>query len=80
MLGGGEYNSFVKNKYFIMVNNRSQTQNRNTLTNAGISGALVETTSRYGSAGAEFLKGLRGVDYETGQVFDRSLIKVSQGK
>lgn len=63
-----------------MENNRPQSQNHNTLTNAGILGALVETTSRYGSAGAEFLKGLRGVDYETGQVFDRSLIKVSQGK
>ncbi len=38
-----------------------------------ISGALFETTSRYGSAGSEFLKGLRGIDYQTGQEFDRSL-------
>lgn len=50
------------------------------LTNAAISGGLFETISRYGDAGAEFLKGLRGVDYETGQVFDRSLIKVSNYK
>lgn len=38
-----------------------------------ITGALFETTSRYGSAGAEFLKGLRGIDYQTGKEFDRSL-------
>lgn len=38
-----------------------------------ITGALFETTSRYGSAGSEFLKGLRGIDYQTGQEFDRSL-------
>ena len=36
-----------------------------------ISGALFETTSRYGSAGSEFLKGLRGIDYQTGQEFDK---------
>ena len=38
-------------------------------------GALHETTSRYGSAAAESLKGLRGIDNETGQVFDRGLQK-----
>jgi hypothetical protein len=34
----------------------------------------------HGSANAEFLKGLRGVDYESGIIFDRSLLKVSQSK
>lgn len=43
-----------------------------------IAGATAETVSRYGSAGAEFLKGLRGIDYETGQKFDRSLLDISE--
>lgn len=50
------------------------------LTDYAISGGLFETVSRHGDAGAEFLKGLRGIDYETGKDFDRSLIKVSQYK
>lgn len=45
-----------------------------------ISGALFETTSRYGSAGTEFLKGLRGIDYQTGQQFDRSLLDIKSYK
>ena len=45
-----------------------------------ISGALFETTSRYGSAGSEFLKGLRGIDYQTGQEFDRSLLDIKSYK
>lgn len=55
-------------------------KNPQTLSNTAIAGALSETVSRYGLAGAEFLKGLRGVDYETGQIFDRSLRNVTQGK
>lgn len=42
-----------------------------------IFGGLYEPIFRYGNAGAEFLKGLRGIDYETGKVFDRSLEQVS---
>lgn len=61
-------------------NTTSQPQNRNNLTDTAIAGALSEAVSRYGLAGAEFLKGLRGVDYETGQIFDRSLRGVAQGK
>ncbi len=45
-----------------------------------ITGALFETTSRYGSAGAEFLKGLRGIDYQTGKEFDRSLRDIKSYK
>lgn len=58
----------------------SHPKNRNNLTDTAIAGALSETVSRYGLAGAEFLKGLRGVDHETGQIFDRSLRGVAQGK
>ncbi|STZ56013.1 Uncharacterised protein [Moraxella lacunata] len=61
-------------------NTTSHPQNRNNLTDTAIAGALSETVSRHGLAGAEFLKGLRGVDYETGQIFDRSLRSVAQGK
>lgn len=39
-----------------------------------------ELVNRYGSAGAEFLKGLRGIDYETGFKFDRSLLDISNYK
>lgn len=42
--------------------------------------ANTEVVDRYGSAGAEHLKGLRGIDRETGTVFDRSLHGVSEGK
>lgn len=46
--------------------------------NSMIGASSQELVTRYGSAGAEFLKGLRGIDYETGQVFDRSLQKISE--
>ncbi|EIN5953638.1 hypothetical protein V9K19_002373 [Vibrio cholerae] len=42
--------------------------------------SVNETVKLHGSANAEFLKGLRGIDYESGVVFDRSLLKVSQSK
>lgn len=51
-----------------------------TLKDHAITGGLFETISRHGDAGAEFLKGLRGIDYETGQIFDRSLLDVSNYK
>lgn len=55
-------------------------QNIDNLKNSAITGALFETVSRHGDASAEFLKGLRGVDNQTGQVFDRSLEKIAQYK
>lgn len=39
-----------------------------------------ELVNRYGSANAEFLKGLRGIDYESGIKFDRSLMDISNYK
>ncbi|MFC0308418.1 hypothetical protein ACFFHK_01700 [Gallibacterium trehalosifermentans] len=48
--------------------------------NTAIAGGLFEVNSRYGDAGAEFLKGLRGVDNQTGQVFNRGLIQISEYK
>lgn len=56
------------------MSKRSDTEN----TLIGLS--TFEINQRYGSANAEFLKGLRGVDYQTGKIFDRSLIKVSEYK
>lgn len=44
-----------------------------------IASAEHELIQRYGSAGSQFLVGLRGIDYETGQKFDRSLLKISRG-
>jgi len=48
--------------------------------NTAIGLSVNDTVKLHGSANAEFLKGLRGVDYESGIVFDRSLLKVSQSK
>lgn len=61
-------------------NTKTRPKNQNHFADTAIAGALSETVSRYGLAGAEFLKGLRGVDHETGQIFDRSLKSVAQGK
>ncbi|NEN75013.1 hypothetical protein F9B74_01540 [Pelistega sp. NLN82] len=49
-------------------------------TNTVIAGGLYEVTARFGDAGAEFLKGLRGVDNQTGQVFNRGLTQIAKGK
>lgn len=56
------------------------TQNTIDFKDAAITGGLFETISRHGDAGAEFLKGLRGIDYATGQKFDRSLLDVANYK
>ncbi|WP_416192415.1 hypothetical protein [Neisseria sp. CCUG12390] len=53
------------------------TKKTENLRDAAIAGGLYETVYRHGSAGAEFLKGLRGIDYETGQKFDRSLLRIA---
>lgn len=45
-----------------------------------IAGANQEIVTKFGSAGAEFLKGLRGVDHETGIKFDRSLLQIKDYK
>ncbi|PYE38517.1 hypothetical protein [Psychrobacter fozii] len=49
------------------------------LRNIAIASAEHELIQRYGTAGSQFLIGLRGINYETGQLFDRSLLKISQG-
>lgn len=53
---------------------------KNEIKNITIASSQYEITQCYGSAGAEFLKGLRGVDRETGEVFDRSLKQISEYK
>lgn len=46
-------------------------------TDTAIAGGSFEINSRFGDAGAEFLKGLRGVDYEKGVVLNRNLIRTT---
>lgn len=75
---GGGYN--MQNKIWSLQMNTIRSNNNENLKNVAVAGALTETVSRYGSAGAEFLKGLRGVDNETGQIFDRSLQKIATYK
>lgn len=55
-------------------------ERKSDLQDYAINGALFETISRHGSAGAEFLKGLNGIDYQTGQTFDRSLLDIKSYK
>ncbi len=47
------------------------------LTNYAIGAGLYSLIDRYGNAGAEFLKGLRGIDAETGFQYDRSLMDIA---
>jgi hypothetical protein len=48
--------------------------------NTAIGLSTNELSDRFGSANAEFLKGLRGIDYETGFEFDRSLLSIKEYK
>lgn len=50
------------------------------LRNIAIASAEHELVQRYGTAGSQFLVGLRGIDHETGKVFDRSLLSIAKGK
>lgn len=50
------------------------------LRNIAIASAEHELIQRYGTAGSQFLVGLRGIDHETGKVFDRSLLSIAKGK
>lgn len=50
------------------------------LRNIAIASAEYELIQRYGTAGSQFLVGLRGIDHDTGKVFDRSLISIAKGK
>lgn len=49
------------------------------LRNIAIASAEYELVQRYGTAGSEFLIGLRGINNETGQKLDRSLLGISKG-
>lgn len=46
----------------------------------GIALAANETVSRFGSASAEFIKGYRGIDNETGQRFAKGLADIAKHK
>lgn len=52
----------------------------NNLRNSAIAFASFSDIEKYGTAGQEFLKGLRGIDYSTGTQFDRSLLDISNYK
>lgn len=52
----------------------------NDAANTLIGVSLHETVGRFGSASAEFLKGLRGVDQQTGQVFNRNLRDIAKAR
>lgn len=47
---------------------------------AGVALAQTEVVGRYGSAGAEYIKGYTGVDNETGQVLAKGLKGIAKGK
>jgi len=62
------------------ANNKAQRQTRTSADTfrAGVSLASDETVRRFGSAGAEFIKGYRGVDNETGQKFAKGLADIAK--
>lgn len=47
---------------------------------AGVALSASETVSRFGSASAEFIKGYRGVDHETGQKLAKGLAGIAKHK
>ncbi len=51
-----------------------------TIRNVGVASANSEVVNRYGSANAEYIKGYKGNDAETGQVFNKGLKEISQYK
>lgn len=53
---------------------------KDTLKKTAIGAGSAETVNRYGSASAEHLKALRGVDQETGKILDRSLRSIAKSK
>lgn len=58
----------------------NDTETTKNIENIGIALSASETVSRFGSASAEFLKGYRGVDNETGQRFAKGLTDIAQHK
>lgn len=46
----------------------------------GVALSATETVGRFGSANAEFIKGYRGIDHETGQRFAKGLAGISKYK
>lgn len=59
---------------------KHQKDDSSTLRDIAISSGQYELIQRYGTAGSQFLVGLRGIDYDTGKVFDRSLLSIAKGK
>jgi len=53
---------------------------KSTLRNVATASASTEVVNRFGSADAEFLKGYRGVDNESGTIATRSLKGISKSK
>lgn len=53
-------------------------EDKDTLRKIAIGAGSTETVNRYGSASAEHLKALRGIDQESGQILDRSLRRVAE--
>lgn len=55
-------------------------KNKEEFKNFAIGSGLQEIVNRYGSAGAEFIKGYQGYDHELGKAFERGLKKISTYK
>jgi len=59
---------------------KNKTARKNDVIRTGIASGGHEVVQRYGSANAEYIKGYRGVDNETGQAFNKSLRGIAKGK
>ena len=58
----------------------SETEIVHDIARNGVALATNETVSRFGSATAEFIKGYRGIDNETGQKFAKGLADIAKHK
>lgn len=70
----------IKNMKFKKQENNSKSKDTEILKTVRVSTATIEVVSRGGNANAEHIKALKGVDNETGQIYNRSLLKISEGK
>lgn len=60
--------------------NKSCSETDKDIARVGVALSTSETVNRYGSASAEFIKGYRGVDNETGTKFAKGLKQISEHK
>ncbi|MBI9109951.1 hypothetical protein [Maridesulfovibrio ferrireducens] len=60
--------------------NKKDNNKKDIIENTAVASSNTEIVDRYGSANAEFIKGYRGIDNETGIITNKSLKGTAQSK